>query len=364
MATDRAKKISDLTTLAANAVANGDLFVVVDVSAGETKKVLANNMAQYFVGLVNKGEKGELGTTGSKGDKGEKGGQGDKGDLGSTGSTGATGAKGEKGERYISATYTDANNTLEFGSSDASSNVYVTGIKGQKGDLGSKGEVGSKGDKGDLGSQGNKGDTGSAATDNVLFSGSIIYEANGDTIQIGPGIMGVNFIQVTGQSEVNPTVRIAGSAKNGSNGGVQIETGNNGADYIWKFGANGQLSFPDTTLQSTAFKGSFVKPTTITSNTYAANGNPSAADVLLVDLNAVGSNCTLTLPNTGITEGRFYTVKIINNSGHILNITSGGGANSIEDPATGTLQITYSMNNLGQSHTWFYDASGVYRHIV
>lgn len=45
---DRAKKISELTSLTANTVANTDLFVVVDTSASETKKITANNMAVFL----------------------------------------------------------------------------------------------------------------------------------------------------------------------------------------------------------------------------------------------------------------------------------------------------------------------------
>lgn len=46
--TDRAKKISELNTLAANTVANTDLFVVVDTSATETKKLTANSLSTYM----------------------------------------------------------------------------------------------------------------------------------------------------------------------------------------------------------------------------------------------------------------------------------------------------------------------------
>lgn len=45
---DRAKKISELNALTANTVANNDVFVVVDTSVPETKKITANNMAVYL----------------------------------------------------------------------------------------------------------------------------------------------------------------------------------------------------------------------------------------------------------------------------------------------------------------------------
>lgn len=45
---DRAKKISELNAIAANTVANTDLFVVVDTSASETKKLTANSLSTYL----------------------------------------------------------------------------------------------------------------------------------------------------------------------------------------------------------------------------------------------------------------------------------------------------------------------------
>jgi len=89
------------------------------------------------------GLKGNKGDTGTKGDKGDKGDTGAKGDTGSKGDKGEIGDKGSKGEQVYTVTYTDANSTLAFGSSDGSF-FYANGIKGQKEDF-------LKGDKGDLG---------------------------------------------------------------------------------------------------------------------------------------------------------------------------------------------------------------------
>jgi hypothetical protein len=50
---DKAKKISELTTLASGGLANNDVFVVVDTSATETKKVAANSVATYINSLPN-----------------------------------------------------------------------------------------------------------------------------------------------------------------------------------------------------------------------------------------------------------------------------------------------------------------------
>jgi hypothetical protein len=103
----------------------------------------------YTSGLKgDKGTAGAKGDTGSKGEVGDKGTTGDvgakgvKGDTGSKGDKGEVGDKGSKGEQVYTVTYTDANNTLAFSSSDGSF-FYANGVKGQKGDQGPKGDLGS-----------------------------------------------------------------------------------------------------------------------------------------------------------------------------------------------------------------------------
>jgi len=112
--------------------------------------VFTNSDTTSFYTSGLKGDKGTAGTkgdTGSKGEVGDKGTtgdtgvKGDKGDTGSKGDKGEIGDKGSKGEQVYTVTYTDANNTLAFSSSDGSF-FYANGIKGQKGDY-------LKGDKGD-----------------------------------------------------------------------------------------------------------------------------------------------------------------------------------------------------------------------
>lgn len=66
--------------------------------------------------------------------------KGDKGDVG---------AKGDKGAQLASASYSLANDTVTFTSTD-SSTVDLTGIKGEKGVAGNKGDTGDKGVPGDL----------------------------------------------------------------------------------------------------------------------------------------------------------------------------------------------------------------------
>jgi hypothetical protein len=221
MAQDRARKVTELAALASNSVANGDLFIIVDVSASETKKITANNMATYFVGLVNKGEKGEAGAAGSKGDTGSKGEVGDKGAAGAQGSAGSAGTKGQKGEVFSGIIYTDANNTLTFTSSDATSNAYVSGVKGAKGEIGTTGSTGAKGDKGSLGDTGAKGDTGSKGEQavaalslrDIITVNTTTYTANStnDIIFCSPSAAGANI-----------TITLPSTAANGKSYTVKV----------------------------------------------------------------------------------------------------------------------------------------------
>lgn len=96
---ERSKKISELDALTANTLANNDLFVVVDVSASETKRVTANNISNYFTSRAvgpqgANGAQGSTGPQGPQGNNGETGPQGAQGSQGSQGNTGATGASG------------------------------------------------------------------------------------------------------------------------------------------------------------------------------------------------------------------------------------------------------------------------------
>jgi hypothetical protein len=72
---ERSKKISELDALTANTLANNDLFVVVDVSASETKRVTANNISNYFTSRAI-GPQGSTGAQGATGPTGTVGAQG------------------------------------------------------------------------------------------------------------------------------------------------------------------------------------------------------------------------------------------------------------------------------------------------
>ena len=177
--TDRAKKITELTALT-NA-SNDDLLVIVDSPANTavTKKItVANFFANVATNATFKntvtvsntltvGESADFGSiyldgslivnatgywvgnsTGLKGQKGEVGSKGDKGEVGTTGSKGDKGDTGAKGDKGEIGT---------TGSKGDKGEIGTTGAKGEKGDLGttgSKGDLGTTGDKGDKGQKG------------------------------------------------------------------------------------------------------------------------------------------------------------------------------------------------------------------
>lgn len=57
------KKISELTSLTAAQAASGDLFVVVDISTSETKKMTLSEAVTYFTALGNLLDTADVGTT-------------------------------------------------------------------------------------------------------------------------------------------------------------------------------------------------------------------------------------------------------------------------------------------------------------
>jgi len=93
--TERSKKISELAALTADTLANNDLFVVVDVSASETKRVTANNISNYFTSRAI-GPQGPAGNQGPQGSTGIAGPQGPQGVVGPQG-TGPQGNQGVQG---------------------------------------------------------------------------------------------------------------------------------------------------------------------------------------------------------------------------------------------------------------------------
>lgn len=181
--TDRAKKITELTALT-NA-SNDDLLVIVDSPANTavTKKItVANFFANVATNATFKntvtvsntltvGESADFGSiyldgslivnatgywvgnsTGLKGQKGEVGSKGDKGEVGTTGS------KGDKGEVGTTGSKGDKGDTGDKGNIGDKGETDLTGAKGEKGDLGTTGDKGDSGTTGDKGDKGQKGE--------------------------------------------------------------------------------------------------------------------------------------------------------------------------------------------------------------
>jgi hypothetical protein len=98
---DKAKKVSELNALTSGTLADEDLFIVVDVTASETKKITANNMGVYFTSFVEVGAQGRQGAQGVQGSQGVQGFQGIQGSQGIQGATGSQGTQGAQGTQGV-----------------------------------------------------------------------------------------------------------------------------------------------------------------------------------------------------------------------------------------------------------------------
>ena len=116
---ERSKKVSELNALTADSIANNDLFVVVDVSASETKKATASSIARYFA---------DLNATGPQGPTGAQGAQGATGAQGTGGLQGVAGAQGPQGFQGITGTLPTVPGPYTDDSDAAGSGVSVGGL--------------------------------------------------------------------------------------------------------------------------------------------------------------------------------------------------------------------------------------------
>lgn len=164
--TDRAKKITELNSLTANTLAANDLFVVVDTSSSETKKVTADGILGYFLDGATIGSQGPQGVTGTTGPAGPQGAQGFQGTTGATGSTGSTGAQGFQGF------------------DGAQGNQGYQGAQGFQGSIGAQGTIGATGASGSLGAQGFQGTAGLSAVDYIATSTDAITLEDGGSFII------------------------------------------------------------------------------------------------------------------------------------------------------------------------------------
>lgn len=178
-----------------------------------------------------KGDKGDTGDTGPQGDQGLQGDKGDKGDTGDQGLTGDTGPKGDTGDKG------DKGDTGDTGPQGDK------GDKGDTGDTGPQGDQGLKGDTGDQGIPGNQGDPGT-------FSGTLDQDINLNGYVLKGGSYTGNTISLP--TGFGPIIT------NGYEDAITLQSSSDNTTFQqWKFRNNGELIFPDTSVQTTAYTGTF-----------------------------------------------------------------------------------------------------------
>lgn len=138
--------------------------------------------------------------------------------------------------------------------------------------------------------------------------------------------------------------------------GVDIGANNRygGSQQIWNFGTDGALTFPDSTVQTTAATPGFKNTILIDTVSHVA---ANTEEVILCDPNAAGGNIAVSLSDS-VNDGKIFTIKNINPGGYSVNV----GATTIEDPTTKSFVSEVIMANTGEVYTWV-SHSGVYRHI-
>ena len=157
---------------------------------------------------------------GPQGDKGDPGDQGAKGDQGVPGNDGAPGADGAKGDT---------------GETGPRGDPGLPGAKGDKGDQGEPGEPGQTGNEGPPGQQGEQGIQGvpgqGVSTGGTL--GQVLVKLSSDDYDTG------------WVDQIDSTDRLTAG------------------DKTLVLGTNGHLTFPDTTVQTTAWTGQSAPDVTI-----------------------------------------------------------------------------------------------------
>ncbi len=130
----------------------------------------------------------------------------------------------------------------------------------------------------------------------------------------------------------------------------------------WTFSSTtGGLTFPDATVQTTAWTGTApaTLPTVITVSTTTITNVTTSQDIILCDPNAAGGNVTITLP-AAPPSGKTYTVKNINTGSHVVYVQP-ALAGAIETEFGLVSAGSYAtLNATGGTITWVYH-DGVYR---
>ena len=171
------------------------------------------------------GERGLQGNVGPQGIQGNVGPQGDQGPTGETGATGETGPQGDQGPM---------------------------GPQGEQGDVGPQGIQGNVGPQGDQGPQGEPGS--SANTGDLAFVSDAMYNLAGVIVENAdlttPATASL-ILPANGATGTGSDVQLNNSYSN-----VVIGTGTSSTlTNFWTFGADGKLTFPDSTQQTTAWAG-------------------------------------------------------------------------------------------------------------
>jgi len=327
------------------------------------------------------GATGYTGATGVQGNNGATGVQGNNGDIGATGVQGATGAIGQSGatgpqgvDGDVGATGPQGVSVTLLGTVATSSDLPSTGnslddgyLTDDTGNLWFWGAdnawhnvghiVGPPGGPGPLGATGSPGATGLTGATGIGYTGATgAYGATGSQGATGltgaTGAIGsTGLTGATGHTLYETTNTLVNGSytvslgvdgylnlPNGLDaGGALIQSPNpiriNSNNHFWNFGADGSLTFPDSTVQSTAFTGTA---------TSLANVGPSIT---------VDNGGNLTVPGTVFANGVTVTGGItIPNNGQAGSIQSQNGQgniyfntdNSLIFIITGTYQVSFN----------------------
>lgn len=151
----------------------------------------------------------------------------------------------------------------------------------------------------------------------------------------------------------------------GSSGNVVINSNAN----IWKFNSNGTVSFPDTSIQTTAFTGNIngyaIGYRDIPQVVFAANTTISASDAGKHYYSTLSTSNVLTIADNGAVDWPVGSaVTIVNRGSGNISITPASGVSLYlagNSTATGRTLSTYGMATLlnVSSNVWMISGTGV-----
>ncbi len=203
------------------------------------------------------GPQGPQGIQGVKGDKGDTGDQGPQGIQGIQGIQGVKGDKGDQGIQGIQGVKGDQGDQGPQG---------IQGDQGPKGDKGDQGDQGPQGDKGDQGDIGPQGPQGIPGTSGVAFATApLSYDSGTQTVSISPNPTFETVLAGGGAAGLTQTQVFVGD-------GVFTNYLDMTAGLVMQ--AGGGITFPNSTVQTTAFNTSVLAPYALI-NSQVFTGTPS-----------------------------------------------------------------------------------------